>query len=228
MSWHHAVSVSSVLVVFAAGCTSGGGAEPGKNAGTGASSGNGGSAGAGDAPAGGGSGNSSGSVGGSSGDTGGSLPGSACDSCVETQCLAQLAACDSDPDCVAFWGCAEKCSDEICFDQCVAQHPSGAQKDDAIWQCADQRCTAACGGGGGGGGGGDGPCNDCIDTKCAGPLAACESDPECIAFWDCADGCPDQACFEQCISKHPAGAEKDLAVEQCIDQQCAAACGGNS
>lgn len=103
-------------------------------------------------------------------------------------------------------------------------------------------CVAnVCGGGSGGSGGGGssssssgsgGPlpdagtssqCDQCLDTKCEGELAAC--DVECIALEACIEtlckhlgeiGSPDEgACFVNCQNAHPKAKNKHLAVVDC-------------
>lgn len=77
---------------------------------------------------------------------GGSTGGDPCDTCVETKCGTPLNACLNDPACTAFWDCLEPCTDVACEDACVAQHPNGVAKSDAVDLCVDQQCLAECGG----------------------------------------------------------------------------------
>lgn len=106
-------------------------------------------------------------------------------------------------------------------------------------------CTAnVCGGindggvgGSGGAGGGDGSggggmlvdggtsssCDECLDTKCANQLAACDVD--CFAIEACVEtqckhlseiGSPDEgACQVNCQNAHPKGKNKHIAVAEC-------------
>lgn len=76
-----------------------------------------------------------------------------CDQCLQQGCCAQIAACDGDPDCPATDACMAQCYQQYaynpqveqqCEQQCFAQHPSGGQKLDALYQCMGTVCGAQC------------------------------------------------------------------------------------
>ena len=75
-----------------------------------------------------------------------------CDQCLEQNCCAQVSACEADADCPATDLCLASCGQpganpqlvQQCEARCFAQHPTGAPKLDAIFQCAGQRCPSQC------------------------------------------------------------------------------------
>ncbi len=71
----------------------------------------------------------------------GDSPGS-CDSCLATSCANELAICSGNPSCSAIADCITPCSTEGCVEDCVAQHPDGAQDLTTFTSCASERCPA--------------------------------------------------------------------------------------
>lgn len=195
---------------------------------TGGSTSNGGSGGAantGGYPSNGGSGGTT-----SYGGSGGS--GDGCEECINTNCAAQVAACDANPDCGAVEDCYANCTDDACYQNCYDQHPSGAPIEDALYQCYTSACAQQCGGGGqagsgqGGSGGGTGdPCMECADAACAAQLDACYANADCAALQDCYSQCSDDSCYQNCYNQHPQGAPLDDALYNCVCQSCGQQCG---
>ena len=62
-------------------------------------------------------------------------------------CADELAACQSEPQCVSFVICVEACSDQQCFDECSSQTPQGVELYSPVRFCVicDQ-CPSDCDG----------------------------------------------------------------------------------
>jgi MYXO-CTERM domain-containing protein len=76
-------------------------------------------------------------------------------------------------------------------------------------------------------------CDECSNAttllggKCAAQADACQKEPDCGAFLDCAEKCGanDSACFSACQTKHQKGATVYFAIPDCIcDTGCATEC----
>ena len=67
-----------------------------------------------------------------------------CDNCmncsVGSVCATQANTCLADLDCNDFLDCLNNCFDDVCANQCVSDHPSGANLYFALLDCA--LCTA--------------------------------------------------------------------------------------
>ena len=62
----------------------------------------------------------------SSGDDSGTCD--ACGNCaIASYCQAEMNACDSSQDCVAFGSCLSSCQDDACFQGCETSYPQGEQ-----------------------------------------------------------------------------------------------------
>ena len=91
-------------------------------------------------------------------ETGGSTGGAACDMPADCQscsycaqrndCATQTTACFDDPECVAVVECANACTDQTCFDACLADGDgSGPDLYLALINCIVDSCPACNGGG---------------------------------------------------------------------------------
>ncbi|MFO0611406.1 MAG: hypothetical protein U0414_02375 [Polyangiaceae bacterium] len=76
----------------------------------------------------------------------------ACQDCATADaCSAQLDACQGDADCVAFAMCVDPCTDQACFDQCVADHQTGSNLYNELALCVIcDTCPGDCDGPGAG------------------------------------------------------------------------------
>jgi hypothetical protein len=80
---------------------------------------------------------------------------------------------------------------------------------------------------------GESPCGVCVAQACAGPIAACADEPECVAYLACLDQCGladdgnvDEACAAACPTGDSTSARQDeLAVAACRTGGPAATCG---
>ena len=190
--------------------------------GAGGQGGNGGAASSSSASTGPGSSSSSAGTGGQGGQGGGFDP-QACGQCSFGACQAEIFACGQ--SCQGFLGCAQNCTDGLCVDDCLTQHPQAQPVYDCTCAACDAQCGTFCDGAGGGssssststtsssasGTGGDGPaCSTCsellqggMDPPCAGSdtligaLLTCTCQQSCTT--ECATSCqggqPTQACF---------------------------------
>lgn len=77
-----------------------------------------------------------------------------CQTCLISDCGAQLQDCGTDATCSDFLMCAQACNDEACLTGCAADHPSAATT--ALLTCIDTNCSDECTGGAGGAGGSGG------------------------------------------------------------------------
>jgi hypothetical protein len=53
-----------------------------------------------------------------------------CSACAQAEggpCVDVVIACTGDPECSGFIDCINVCTDQTCFDQCVATFPNGSQ-----------------------------------------------------------------------------------------------------
>jgi len=114
----------------------------------------------------------------------------ACQSCLETQCCAQLLACDTGTDCANLIDCANNCDpdDQTCIDGCLTQYQAGQPAYAALFNCLEPAIQ--------------GPCADscastticnseltmeseaaieCINTNCCDSFDPCAEDIDCNA-----------------------------------------------
>lgn len=74
-------------------------------------------------------------------------------------------------------------------------------------------------------------CDECLVSRCAGVLNACDQDARCSAYRRCLAGCDQgssdvRACFAQCAADSGANPARVTTVEACAASQCAAYCVG--
>ena len=72
-------------------------------------------------------------------DGGGSDP---CSTCVETNCGAELTACEADATCKKQLDCIDACADNACAEKCWKDFPSS--KADDVFNCVDSKCAKEC------------------------------------------------------------------------------------
>ncbi len=68
-----------------------------------------------------------------------------CGGCAESACCSQLQACDASFDCLDFLGCAQSCTDDLCFDACLESYPTGASLYFDLDDCLYSGCSLECG-----------------------------------------------------------------------------------
>ena len=70
-------------------------------------------------------------------------------------------------------------------------------------------------------------CTTCVQEPgavCDDEMHACLADAECFALIDCASGCTDQACLDECYRDIRGGQARYDAAVQCMATNCAASC----
>jgi hypothetical protein len=118
--------------------------------------------------------------------------------------------------------CLAACSDEACAQQCEQQHSAGLQALNAVYDCATASCVDPCYGGEQQVGS---ACDTCLEANCDAEWQACEGSADCMALYDCYDGCQDEDCYYACEDQHPTGSGLAYAFWDCWDASCAAECG---
>ena len=73
----------------------------------------------------------------------------------------------------------------------------------------------------------DDSCTACLKQSCCTQTLGCGNDPECIAIFNCAGECADDACIKTCLDSHPKGQASVQTVINCEQQSCVAACEGD-
>jgi hypothetical protein len=71
----------------------------------------------------------------------------ACDTCMDTSCLAQCGTCSATGSpCMTFLTCAGACAsgDQTCVNNCATQSPTGASEYDALITCLQTSCATQC------------------------------------------------------------------------------------
>lgn len=67
-----------------------------------------------------------------------------CDSCMESKCCSQLAACSADAACLDLLDCYGTCNDNACYAKCDADHPGGVPESKLVFSCMSGSCSAQC------------------------------------------------------------------------------------
>ncbi len=101
----------------------------------------------------------------------------------------------------------------------------GSMPDPKLAGCV-QGCQGGTSGAGGGGqgGSGQGDCQSCAFSNCGNEVKACQSEPKCLEFLQCAQGCNgDPMCMADCAMKNDSDATK--AIVSCVQAKCASECG---
>lgn len=161
---------------------------------------------------------------GSSGSGGQMCPGfgDVCTSCLSDQCGATWCGCWDNPECIALIECFNPCNgDEACQQVCMTAHQDGISDLYLASDCAGIHCQMECPGN-------DplDPCTVCILEDCEGEMNACLADPECLALYNCLNGCPnvDLACQQACYADHGAGVPTLQAMLECSQVMCPNEC----
>ncbi len=161
--------------------------------------------------------------------TGTGMSWGVCDSCVEKQCAAELAACDG--ECLAIQGCLETVCANLstigaaaeegqCQVKCQGDHPDGKQTHLALVNCADSSLCSP-------------PCTfypqdyeacRSFMTKgaCSAVNQACKDSSECQTYKDCVTTCTTVAACIACDDSATglAGRKVLEAYELCVAGEC--------
>jgi len=139
--------------------------------------------------------------------------GQTCNTCLQTSCCKEGAACGHDNDCRAALQCFQLCpiGDAACQNDCLGKYNNGGVAGQALLSCSNQKCTTAqCQSCGGLANtlGKSAESQACVEANCCPSAAACANEPDCVAMVACALACPsgDQNCANTCASNHPTGA----------------------
>ena len=106
--------------------------------------------------------------------------------------------------------------DAPCYQNCATVHEAGISDGFLISDCAATTCDASCTFGQA-----LMPCQKCLYTDCQKQMNACIADAECVALIQCTTMCMgDMACVQDCVTAHPNGLNKALAVRDCRIANC--------
>jgi hypothetical protein len=73
------------------------------------------------------------------------FPTTACNTCADSHCCSQSAACSNNPDCFALTQCAAPCgANTQCVMDCSTHHPNGSPDYTSLQQCLQLNCANAC------------------------------------------------------------------------------------
>jgi hypothetical protein len=158
-----------------------------------------------------------------------------CNTCAQTSqngpCKSQAQTCANDQNCLDLNNCLQPCQTQACVTACENQAgPLAVNEltalDDCICNVAcPSQCSAECSGGSTSTGGmmacgiqaQDATCNSCLVASCCNEGLACAADSSCVN------------CLKS--ANPPAVCNNDSAFAglfQCLDNNCAVACGGGS
>ena len=69
------------------------------------------------------------------------------------------------------------------------------------------------------------PCTGCISNQCADEWCDCSNNPECGALFNCFTSCNgDEACNQDCMTKHQSAIATTLLVSGCAGTTCSSLC----
>ncbi|MCC6551914.1 MAG: hypothetical protein IT372_02685 [Polyangiaceae bacterium] len=148
--------------------------------------------------------------------------GDPCTGCASASCPEIYCDCYNNPDCLALFQCSSGCDgDQACVQACMTAHQDGIAAAYLLSDCAATICDASCAGG-------DElqPCSYCLAESCDDEMNACLADPECVALYNCLDGCApvDLACQQGCYDAHGAGVPKLQDLLECAYSVCDGPC----
>jgi hypothetical protein len=165
-----------------------------------------------------------------------------CRTCLGEACAANEADCTSEPACADYLACLDNCPAEAralpdgdCAANCELPEALAVKALALhVLDCRDRGYGAACGCVQGHTtlpifqqvcepSTADNQCKHCEEERCCDTRTACTSDPECVAFLDCANACPSAsraACKVDCSDQHPRGYEKYTDRLACTAVRC--------
>jgi hypothetical protein len=149
-----------------------------------------------------------------------------CFVCQDEKCCETIAACNANPDCVAYKDCLRSfVGDGDPFNACAVDHPGGVEgfakgSVCGIYHCATDTEIGVC----------DpadrDPCLTCAYFECTEEWAALESTAEGFLLGWCVAFCPagDTACDQACLDAHPSAVEAYIAFGECTFAACGEEC----
>lgn len=152
-----------------------------------------------------------------------------CQSCMQTSCCAEAAACTAVDGCRKLADCLGACDpqDAACTSACRTTFAAGDGPEAAsVQSCQAVHCGSMCGLACGGYVFADAGCATCGRTHCCDDAAACMQDAECARLAACELACAplDDDCLELCELAHPSGVPLERALGNCTATSCAASC----
>jgi hypothetical protein len=69
-------------------------------------------------------------------------------------------------------------------------------------------------------------CTGCISQECPERWCDCAENPECLAYFECTNGCSTNECFNTCAQQHSGGVSDAGLVLDCAGDSCQQACPG--
>ncbi len=144
----------------------------------------------------------------------------ACFACQDENCCETLAACDAEPDCVAYKDCVREGGDLY---SCGVEHPRGVEVAAPGYVCAEYHCAVgmpSCDKGE------RDACFTCLYDTCGAEWAALVRTRDgFLSFWcvaECAVG--DNACDQACRDLYPAAEDAELQLGECLVAACSEEC----
>ncbi|HTJ82925.1 MAG TPA: hypothetical protein VL400_14490 [Polyangiaceae bacterium] len=149
--------------------------------------------------------------------------GDACTQCIASSCSDVWCSCVNNPECFALYSCVGDCGgDQGCATDCYTAHSAGLSDAALVADCAATACDGSCNWGGEP----LDPCQKCLYTDCADEMNACIGNTECVAVWQCLQGCgPTQlSCHQACYDAHPSGVMPLEDLFSCSTNSCPDTC----
>lgn len=147
--------------------------------------------------------------------------GEPCTECLSQACPDVWCGCYENQECLDLFTCTGACSTEQCSQDCLPAHQGGISDALLVSNCAGTICNAACGWG-------DDfdPCTVCILESCEAEMNACMAHPECMALYQCLQGCAsiDLACQQDCYADHGGGVPTLQTMLECATDKCQPDC----
>ncbi len=150
--------------------------------------------------------------------------GTYCDACEQGACCHTREACQGQDACMAIVQCVAACprsNQRACEQQCVTDHPQGAEVYAPHAACRELYCVDS-----------DCPwrpvttCETCLWLQCPGRTALCDGDALCHQRRRCELACEgEQACLTECKKIGGPAVDTLMAnLETCATQLCASTC----
>jgi hypothetical protein len=119
-----------------------------------------------------------------------------CNACLKKSCCDSTTSCANNAECVGIFDCARPCTEQSCFDNCIASHPAGQTDLRALVTCEQQFCVSACSttSGGTSGTSGTPPADGCLPSNLQDPSFYCPNMPTRQNVKDCPNGSPSSQC----------------------------------
>lgn len=66
----------------------------------------------------------------------------ACGQCLNASCCNEMQACAGNQSCTALINCANACTEQTCYENCIQSNQAGAQALQPLITCAQNNCAA--------------------------------------------------------------------------------------